>query len=146
VLRIWKSQISDSNILVKECFEEDLADIQGDDIGIQQVIHNLVRNSIEAMGSTGVLTISTEIGQSFVRKDMKMAVLRIQDTGPGILPEDVERIFNPFFTTKPEGTGLGLSISHQIIRQHRGVITCKSELGKGTQFVIEFPFSPKETV
>lgn len=146
VLRVWKSQISESNIIVKECFEEDLPDIQGDDIAIQQVLHNLIRNSIEAMGSSGVLTISAEIGQSFVRQDMKMVILRIHDTGPGIPSEDVERIFNPFFTTKAEGTGLGLSISHQIMRQHRGVITCKSELGKGTQFVIEFPLLPKEAV
>lgn len=67
--------------------------------------------------------------------------IRIKDNGPGIPAEIKEKIFNPFFTTKPtgKGTGLGLSISQQIIAKHHGTIAVLSELGKGTEFVIKIP-------
>jgi signal transduction histidine kinase len=72
----------------------------------------------------------------------RLAVIRIQDNGPGMSPEVKEKIFNPFFTTKPvgKGTGLGLSVAYQIIvNKHGGVLNCYSELGHGTEFVIHLP-------
>jgi signal transduction histidine kinase len=73
----------------------------------------------------------------------KDVCISIKDNGNGISPEIKERIFNPFFTTKPigKGTGLGLSISHQIIENHQGTINVISELAKGTEFTIKIPIS-----
>jgi signal transduction histidine kinase len=74
----------------------------------------------------------------------EMFVVTISDNGPGIAPEALPHIFNPFFTTKPRGagTGLGLSISDGIVREHRGVLRAKSEPGHGATFEVELPLTP----
>jgi signal transduction histidine kinase len=69
----------------------------------------------------------------------KYIEITVSDTGTGIAPEELELIFNPFFTTKSQGTGLGLSIVYQIIKEHGGQINVQSELGKGTEFKILLP-------
>jgi signal transduction histidine kinase len=73
-------------------------------------------------------------------------VVRIGDTGSGIRVEDLSRIYDPFFTTKPigQGTGLGLSITYGIVREHGGVITCESAEGAGTTFVVTLPLKPRQ--
>jgi signal transduction histidine kinase len=73
--------------------------------------------------------------------------IRIRDNGDGIPPEIRDRIFNPFFTTKPtgQGTGLGLSITYGIVREHGGAIDCDSSLGQGTRFVLSFPRARAES-
>ncbi len=65
--------------------------------------------------------------------------IEIRDTGVGIPQENLERIFDPFFSTRPEGNGLGLAITHQIVHDHRGFISVESEVGKGTSFKIHLP-------
>ncbi len=77
---------------------------------------NLLLNAIEAMGANGVLTVSTEITGD------KQLQIQIQDTGVGIAPENLARLFKPFFTTKTNGTGLGLAISRRIVLEHHGAI------------------------
>jgi len=101
---------------------------------INQVWTNLIHNSIHAMGGKGTLTIKTEVKESF-------AIISFKDTGTGILPEIMNKIFNPFFTTKPqgEGTGLGLDIVNRIIKSHNGRIEVESEVGKGAEFRIILP-------
>ena len=68
--------------------------------------------------------------------------LTIADTGRGMPPEDLKRIWEPFYTTKTSGTGLGLSVSHQIIREHGGTVDVQSAPGSGTRFTIRFPIHP----
>jgi len=68
----------------------------------------------------------------------------VRDTGGGIAPDVLARIFEPFFSTKEEGTGIGLYVTQRIIESHRGTITCASEVGKGTTFRIELPVRPEE--
>jgi signal transduction histidine kinase len=101
---------------------------------LNQVFMNLLINAGQAM---------TEKGELFVRSFIADAhiVIEIEDTGKGIEADKIAQIFVPFFTSKPigEGTGLGLSISHQIIKQHNGEITAKSELGKGSCFTVYLP-------
>jgi signal transduction histidine kinase/pSer/pThr/pTyr-binding forkhead associated (FHA) protein len=102
---------------------------------IQQVIVNLVLNARDAMEQGGTLTVSTD------HQDHAWFRLKISDTGCGIKPDDIQKIFLPLFTTKEEGkgTGFGLSISHDIIKNHNGSIEVESVLGKGTTFTIRLP-------
>ena len=116
--------------------------VLADEHQIQQVLLNIIVNAEQAMYSngSGILTLTTEIDE---REEGDVVKIAIADTGPGIEPELMTKMFDPFFTTKSvgEGTGLGLSIALDIIREHGGVITVKSHLGKGTEFVIQIPCS-----
>jgi two-component system, NtrC family, sensor kinase len=103
---------------------------------VSQVIMNLVINAVEAMPEGGTLTIRT-----MFEEDPAAVVLQVTDTGDGILEEDRDRIFDPFFTRKSEGTGLGLSISRQILEKHGAYMEMDTEVGAGTTFRITFPFS-----
>jgi two-component system, NtrC family, sensor kinase len=103
---------------------------------ISQVIINLMINAIEAMPDGGLLTIRTRF-----QEEPAAVVLEVADTGQGILEEDRDRIFDPFFTRKSEGTGLGLSISRQILEKHGAFIELDSETGAGSTFRIIFPIA-----
>ena len=99
---------------------------------LRQAILNLVKNGLEALSRGGALTISS--------KNLGDAVaIAVADTGPGIGPEVAERLFEQFFTTKPQGTGLGLSISQQIIEEHGGELTWANRPGGGAVFTIRLP-------
>ncbi|TXI90789.1 MAG: PAS domain S-box protein [Burkholderiaceae bacterium] len=104
---------------------------------INQVVMNLLVNASHAIPDKGVITISTGCQEQQVW-------ISIADTGSGMSPEVLNRIFEPFFTTKPigTGTGLGLSLSYGIIKKHRGKIEVKSEVGKGTEFILRLPIDP----
>ncbi len=111
--------------------------VMGNRQRLTQVVINLIQNSCEAMETTDLsLTIST-------RYDKKVdgVEISIRDEGPGIAPEDLKQVTDPFFTTKRSmgGTGLGLSVSAGIVKEHNGVIDFYSEIGKGTEVVIVFP-------
>jgi PAS domain S-box-containing protein len=105
---------------------------------LNQVILNLLLNSTQAIENRGNITIETETITDYV-------VIKITDDGKGISPDDLQKIFTPFFTTKPpgKGTGLGLSISYGIIQKHNGLIEVQSEVGKGTTFTIKLPIEAK---
>lgn len=99
---------------------------------IRQLVLNLARNGIDAMSPRGILRISTE-------KTMSGINLIIQDTGTGIQPELLNKIFEPFYTSKQNGTGLGLAVCRNIIEGHAGTIKVESEVDKGTTFIMFFP-------
>jgi signal transduction histidine kinase len=133
--------------VVKEFSEIPL--IKADAGQIEQVFLNLILNSIQAMGEGGKLVLGTKCHpESCLSADrfisgskVEYVITEITDTGHGIPKEDLEKIFDAFYTTKEEGTGLGLSTSYRIIEEHRGKIEVESELGKGTTFVIKLPFT-----
>lgn len=100
---------------------------------IKQAFINIIFNAVQAMPDGGKLTISTFNVQGLYIK------ITFEDTGTGIKPENLEKIFNPFYTTKEEGTGLGLSIVHTIIEDHNGTISVSSKEGFGTKFEIMLP-------
>ena len=104
-----------------------------------QVILNILNNSIQAIEGKGEILIQT------VRSSIGIKII-IKDNGVGMSPEVKEHIFEPFFTTKEvgEGTGLGLAISFGIIEQHQGNIDVNSEPGKGTEFIISLPLRLSE--
>ncbi len=97
-----------------------------------QVFLNLVVNAIEAMSQGGTLRIEA-------RSNGEMIETRFMDNGPGIPPDELPHIFEPFYTTKAEGTGLGLAVSFTIIERQRGTIEVDSRPGQGTTFVIRLP-------
>jgi signal transduction histidine kinase len=112
--------------------------VEGNDGELQQVLTNLVLNAVEALsgGSGGNLTVSLTSSQRWVW-------LSVEDDGPGIEPEKLKKLFEPFFSTKQEigGTGLGLAISYNIVRRHEGDIRVMSTPGEGSRFVVELPRS-----
>jgi signal transduction histidine kinase len=99
---------------------------------LRQAIHNLVKNGMEALSRGGALTIES-------RLDGDAVEIAVADTGPGIAPEVAERLFEQFFTTKPQGTGLGLAISRQIIEEHGGELRWANQPGGGAVFTIRLP-------
>ena len=102
--------------------------------GITQVLLNLFYNAIEAMDTAGTLTIQTEYVP-----EIEIVHVRIRDDGPGIPPEDIPMLFDPFYTTKQKGTGLGLYISQKILAEHRGSIEVDANLEVGTAFIVSLP-------
>jgi signal transduction histidine kinase len=115
----------------------DLPKIRGNPNQLGQVFVNLILNALQAMEKRGKLTLVTRPGDFDIE-------IQIKDNGKGISPENLSKIFNPFFTTKPagQGTGLGLSISYEIIAGHEGDIQVESEPGKGTTFYVRLPIDP----
>jgi two-component system nitrogen regulation sensor histidine kinase GlnL len=114
--------------------------VLGSEDQLKQAFLNLVINSLEAMPNGGVLGIRTEVAQPQGQQGAKhLAVIRIQDTGVGMPKEQLVRLFDPFFTTRPKGTGLGLTIVHRVIHEHKGDIRVTSIPGEGTTFTVELP-------
>ncbi len=111
--------------------QDDLPQLLLDSQEIKQLILNLSRNGIEAVQERGTLAIST------AQRDNNV-ILSIGDTGCGMSQEVLEKVFNPFFTTKENGTGLGLAVCNSIVEHHKGKIDVQSECGKGTTFEIIF--------
>ncbi len=104
---------------------------------LQQIFLNLILNAIEVMDEGGKITI--RVGEHPIvdpETQEPLVAIVVEDTGPGIEEEDQERIFYPFFTTKPEGTGLGLFIVHQLVKENKGYIEVKSKKGEGAKFYI----------
>ena len=108
--------------------------VQGVEFKLQQVFLNLFLNARDAMPNGGWLTVRTRAADG-------EAVVEVADTGAGIAPDVLPRIYDPFFTTKEmgRGTGLGLSVTYGVVREHHGVITCESEPDRGTRFTLAFP-------
>jgi two-component system, NtrC family, nitrogen regulation sensor histidine kinase GlnL len=134
----------DAALTVRLVFDPSLPEIWADEAQLHQVFLNLVKNALEAMGRAGTLTITTRIVTDFhlrhaARDRGQFLSVEIEDTGPGIAPEDCERVFTPFFTTKSNGTGLGLAVTEHLVAQHGGTIGVESELGRGTRIKVRLP-------
>jgi two-component system, NtrC family, nitrogen regulation sensor histidine kinase NtrY len=106
--------------------------IQADPELLRRALQNLVLNAVDAMGSGGTLTVRTETSADAVQ-------LSVSDTGSGLTPEECERLFTPYYTTKQHGTGLGLAIVQSVVSDHGGNIAVQSEPGRGATFVITLP-------
>lgn len=149
-LTLFTTNLKEKNIKVQLEFEKDLQKVFVDASQIQQVMINVILNSIQAMERKGVIAISAVNAQkkspAIDRRRRSAGLLSdhfveisISDTGSGFDDNLKEKIFNPFFTTKAAGTGLGLAIVYQIIHEHGGHIEVVSEVGKGTTFTILLP-------
>jgi two-component system NtrC family sensor kinase len=129
-----KPIIKRKDIQLRINLQENLPDTVADAKQIQQVFINLLTNASDAIDGSGEIRINiyTEIGEK--TNEGSYVVASIGDTGSGIQPEDLQKIFNPFFTRKTEGTGLGLPITQRILHQHNGVIDVESNANEGTCF------------
>lgn len=125
--------------IVKE-FSSDVEEMLLDANQMEQVFVNLFLNAVEAIQERGVITV-----RSFFKQNKKSVVVEIEDTGCGIAPENIGRIFEPFFSSKTNGTGLGLAVSFGIVQKHEGNIKVRSDVGRGTCFIVELPLLPAAT-
>ena len=133
-LKMIERQTSAKGIQVLSELPSDIQDVDLDPDGINQVLLNLYLNAIEAMEQGGTLTVSLSKKES-----SPWVKLTVTDTGAGISREDLEHVFDPYFTTKQTGTGLGLAIVHKIIEAHRGEVRAESEVGRGTTVSVLLP-------
>jgi two-component system nitrogen regulation sensor histidine kinase NtrY len=101
---------------------------------MKRVLINLVDNAIEATEKKGTVTVSTEFDRTHARVRLGVA-----DDGPGIAPEDRDKLFVPTFSTKRRGSGLGLAIVNRIVQEHQGTIRVEDNLPHGARFVVELP-------
>ena len=136
-LHLAENLIEQNRIKVNKELETDLPLLMADSKQMKQVFMNIILNSIEAMPSGGVLGIHTF--KELLNGELKDVAVEFSDTGKGISRDKVEKIFEPFYTTKEEGSGLGLSISQGIIERHKGKIVVESEEGKGSTLRIILP-------
>jgi signal transduction histidine kinase len=129
-------------IRVKLDLAQDCPKVYGDSGYLQQVLLNLINNSMDAMPRGGDLRIETRLAEGTARQ----VAIRVTDNGSGMSPETVAHVFDPMFTTKRlgTGTGLGLAICEQIIQQHGGTIGVESTPGKGTTFTLILPADERE--
>src|SRR5271155_5376172 len=141
-LALLEHQFKVAKVEVQNVLEPKLPPIQGNAGRLQQVFLNLFLNAKDAMPGGGTLRVATLNGES--------VSVCVSDTGTGIAPEHIQRIYDPFFTTKTSpregqarGTGLGLSVTYGIIQEHAGKIRVESNPGAGTTFILDFPLSRK---
>jgi two-component system, NtrC family, nitrogen regulation sensor histidine kinase NtrY len=112
--------------------DESLTPIAADAELLHRAVSNLLLNAMDAMPQGGAMTLRT-------RGDDAKAIIEVSDTGSGLTPEECERIFTPYYTSKRHGTGLGLAIVQSVVSDHGGRISVHSEPGHGATFLIELP-------
>lgn len=141
-------------IRIERKYDSSIPAIKVDGEQMKQVLLNLIINAIDAVGDNGEISIATQKARHMLSPSGKIGEreyvqIEITDNGAGIPEENIERIFNPFYTTKHaskerEGTGLGLSIVQEIITEHHGFVQVRSELGKGSSFLVNLPVEQPE--
>jgi PAS domain S-box-containing protein len=134
VLSLLEHQFRMSKIQLRRDLADTPVMVRGVEYKLQQVFLNLFLNARDAMPKGGWVSVSTRV-------DGLEALVEVADTGAGIPSEHLTRIYDPFFTTKPEGggTGLGLSVTYGIVQEHGGKLSCESDVGQGTRFRLVLP-------
>jgi two-component system, NtrC family, sensor histidine kinase HydH len=133
-LKMIERQASGKQIQVLSQLPSEIMEVELDPDGINQVLLNLYLNALEAMNQGGALSVSLS-----TEEDSRWVKISVSDTGAGIRKEDLEHIFDPYFTTKQTGTGLGLAIVHKIIEAHGGEVRAESDIGRGTTVSVLLP-------
>jgi two-component system, sporulation sensor kinase E len=135
-VRFFAPEIQDRDVVVEQELRSDLPLLQLDRDQIKQAFYNVIKNSFEAMKRRGILRIRTDMDDTHV-------LISFIDTGGGMSPENLSRVFEPYFTTKSSGTGLGLLIVRRIVREHGGELSIESSQGKGLTLTIRLPYLDK---
>ena len=137
-LTLLEREIGDRDIIVEQELARGLPRLPLDRAQLKQAFYNIIKNAFQAMRSGGILRIRTEVNPTHV-------IISFIDSGHGIAPEEIGRLFEPYFTTKENGTGLGLMIVQRIVREHGGTIEVESDKDRGTTFRIKLPVHEKRT-
>jgi two-component system, sporulation sensor kinase E len=135
-VRFFTPEIQDRDIVVEQELRADLPLLQLDREQMKQAFYNVIKNSLEAMRRHGTLRIRTDLDNTYV-------IVSFVDTGGGMSAENLSRVFEPYFTTKPSGTGLGLLIVRRIVREHGGELSIESNQGRGLTLTIRLPYIEK---
>ena len=135
-LQFMNTYLSGHEVTVSQALDDDLPPLWADKSQLEQVVKNIVINAVQAMPHGGHITASTRYFAA-----SQIAEISFTDTGVGILPEKIEQIWTPFFTTKTKGTGLGLAIARKIVETHGGRLSVKSTPGHGSTFTFHLPVS-----
>ena len=135
-LELLRPELANRRITVRESLAKALPDVRLDPAQIKQVLVNLLKNAMQAMAPGGVLTLSSGTGPDAVW-------LSVADTGCGIPPDQLAKLFQPFHTTKEKGTGLGLLVVQRILRAHGGRIEVSSNVGQGTHVRLSIPMATR---
>lgn len=138
-LAILENEFRLNMIEIRKNLADDIEDIMVDSNQIEQVFVNLLINAVEAMTGGGIIWIN-----SSSNSQDEMVIVEIKDNGPGISGAEMDKIFEPFFSSKPKGTGLGLSVSYGIIHNHLGRLRVESDGENGTSFLVELPFMDQD--
>jgi two-component system NtrC family sensor kinase len=136
IVTLLQPEAKKQKLALTHTLAPDLPAVLADGDQIKQVLINLILNAIQATQPGGAVSI---LGRTMRNGSTRVVQLEVRDTGVGIPPEQLDEIFNPFFTTKAKGTGLGLAIAHQIVSEHGGVLAVESKVGKGTSFFTDLP-------
>ncbi|SPE37078.1 Integral membrane sensor signal transduction histidine kinase [Candidatus Sulfopaludibacter sp. SbA6] len=129
-LKLFEPQLAKARVAAKADLDPRLPTVQADPEQMTRVLRNLILNAIDAMPEGGTLTVRTAALPAGVR-------IEVSDTGQGLTPEEGQRLFTPYYTTKTHGTGLGLAIVQSVVSDHNGRISVESQPGKGATFRIE---------
>ena len=135
-VRFFAPELQDREIAVEQELRSDLPLLQLDRDQMKQAFYNVIKNSVEAMHRHGTLRIRTDLADTHV-------IVRFVDTGGGMSAENLSRVFEPYFTTKPTGSGLGLLIVRRIVREHGGELSIESSQDRGLTLTIRLPFIDK---
>ncbi|NCC26279.1 MAG: GHKL domain-containing protein, partial [Deltaproteobacteria bacterium] len=136
VLRMFEAQAAEQGIVCRMDSAEDIPVCRIDSNQIKQVLINLVKNAVEAMPDGGSLKVTTA-------RDGQHLKVTVENSGEGIPPEVMKRIFHPFFSTKAKGTGLGLAVSYKLVQDHGGEIVVQNYEGQGARFTVSLPLEAK---
>ncbi|KGX83521.1 PAS domain-containing sensor histidine kinase [Pontibacillus marinus] len=137
VTSLFKNQIEGQDIELFQNFDPSLPQCLSDPKRLKQIFINLVKNAVEAMEDGGSLTVKSE----YIQQDSSLR-FTVSDTGKGIEQEKLQRIGEPFFTTKEKGTGLGVMVTNKFVESLDGQIHYESEIGKGTSVIVTLPIKP----
>jgi PAS domain S-box-containing protein len=135
-LQLFEPHLKGRRVELRRDLDARLPEVMGNRGRLQQVLMNLLLNAADATPDGGTIAVRATAVNGRVR-------LQVADTGTGIAPEHLDRIYDPFFTTKPRGrgTGLGLSVSYGIVKEHSGTLTAESAPGEGSRFIVSLPAS-----
>jgi C4-dicarboxylate-specific signal transduction histidine kinase len=143
VIGMVQGAIDKSRVSVRTRLSERLIPVQGDRVQLQQVVVNLILNAVEAMST--VENGARELSISTEQSDTGGIRVAVGDSGPGIAPEHLQRVFEPFYTTKASGIGMGLSICRSIIDGHGGRLWAEASEPRGTVFQFTLPATQEES-
>lgn len=141
--------LHDSAVPFNILFSDDLWTVEADEGQIAQVLNNIILNARQSSSGKGIITVRAEntdsgSGEESLLKEGRYVRISISDKGPGIPKEDIEKVFDPYYTTNEENIGLGLATAYSIVKKHGGYIDLDSEPGQGTTFSLYLPASAEE--